>query len=71
MTETISTTEAAKLLDVCNRSYIARLLRQGKLDGEKIDTPRGAVWRVYLESVEAYASDRPPVGKPTKKDSDE
>ena len=71
MSDTISTTEAAKMLCVCNGNYVARLLRQGKLEGEKIDTPRGSVWRVYRDSVLAYSENRPTIGRPTQKNGKE
>ena len=67
--DTISTIEAAALLGVTH-GYVCRLLRDGRIDGERIDTPRGPVWRVYRASVERYAASPRKVGKPKREDGE-
>lgn len=47
--EFMTTTEAAKMLGV-DRTSVPRLIRDGKLTGERF----GRAWMVTLESVKAY-----------------
>ena len=70
MSDTITTAAAADMLGVTH-SYVCRLLRDGRIDGERIDTLRGPVWRVSRASVERYASSPRKVGKPRREDSND
>lgn len=53
----LTTKQAADILGV-NASRVRQLLLSGKLHGERMDTPRGAVWQIRREDVEAYQQTR-------------
>lgn len=58
-TEMLIVGNVAKALGV-KRLWARKLLERGTIAGCRID----GVWYGFRKSVEAYAADRPPVGRP-------
>ena len=55
--------EAAELIG-CSEDHVRRLVRLGQIKGERIGQ---VLWLVDRKSAQAFASNRPPIGRPRKK----
>lgn len=54
--KTVSIREASRILD-CDRNYVLKLIKTGKLSAEKVENENGIpVWRLIESEVGAYAA---------------